>query len=177
MKVVALFLGIFFLSGCLVRTYTLEKPRVDTQVAGNQGYLSGTPAPDDGQQKRLGRTRKLSVMEIEFGRKRPAPGEQPQEAEFDSFSAAALEDPFIESDREEENEDFDLPRNDNERLMANKDDFQWYVIQKDETLQKISHKFYKTTKKWLTIFDYNKELLKNPDKIYPGMKIKIPVLD
>ena len=31
----------FFLSGCLTRTYTVVKDRVDQDVAGNQGFVSG----------------------------------------------------------------------------------------------------------------------------------------
>ncbi|UCD16150.1 MAG: LysM peptidoglycan-binding domain-containing protein [Candidatus Omnitrophota bacterium] len=57
------------------------------------------------------------------------------------------------------------------------DNYQWYTVEKSDTLQKISYKFYDTTKKWFIIFEQNKDTLSSPDKIYPGAKIKIPVLD
>lgn len=50
-----------------------------------------------------------------------------------------------------------------------------YTIQKGDTLQKISQKFYGTTKKWNKIFEANKDKLKAPNKIYPGQVIDIPV--
>jgi nucleoid-associated protein YgaU len=49
-----------------------------------------------------------------------------------------------------------------------------YVVQKGDTLQKISSKVYGTTKKWKKIFEANKELLKDPDKIKPGQELVIP---
>jgi nucleoid-associated protein YgaU len=48
-------------------------------------------------------------------------------------------------------------------------------VQKDETLQKISHKFFGTTKKWTKIYELNKDTLKSPNKLYPGQVINIPV--
>lgn len=173
MRVIGLFLSIFFLSGCLVRTYTLEKPRVDTRIAGNQGYLFGTPGPDDiKKETRLGQKRKLSVMEIELGSSKYAKKNKKDQQEPDDFSAGDLD----LDDSSMEMEDIDLLPSAPEEVIAQNDRFQWYTVQKDETLQKISHKFYNTTKKWRMIFDYNKNILKNPDRIYPGTKIKIPVL-
>jgi nucleoid-associated protein YgaU len=50
-----------------------------------------------------------------------------------------------------------------------------YKVQKGDTLQKISQKFYGTTKKWQKIYEANKDTLKGPDKLYPGRTINIPV--
>jgi nucleoid-associated protein YgaU len=52
-----------------------------------------------------------------------------------------------------------------------------YTVLKNDTLQKISQKFYGTTKKWTRIFDANKEVLKAPNKIYPGQVINVPLDD
>ena len=50
-----------------------------------------------------------------------------------------------------------------------------YVVRKGDTLQKISNKYYGTTKKWRRIYKANlKTLAKGPDKIQPGMKLVIP---
>jgi len=50
-----------------------------------------------------------------------------------------------------------------------------YVVRKGDTLQKISKKFFGTTKKWRAIYKANrKALAKGPDKIHPGMKLVIP---
>jgi nucleoid-associated protein YgaU len=52
---------------------------------------------------------------------------------------------------------------------------QKYTVQKGDTLQKISKKFYGTTKKWTKIYEANKDIIKGPNKIYPGQAINIPV--
>ena len=50
-----------------------------------------------------------------------------------------------------------------------------YVVRKGDTLQKISKKFYGTTKKWRRIYKANRKTLsKGPDKIQPGMQLVIP---
>lgn len=51
---------------------------------------------------------------------------------------------------------------------------QTYVIKKGDTLQKISRKFYGTTRKWRTIYEANRGTIKNYDKLSVGMKIVIP---
>jgi nucleoid-associated protein YgaU len=51
---------------------------------------------------------------------------------------------------------------------------QKYVVGKNDTLQKISKKFYGTTKKWTKIYEANKDVLKGPDKVYPGQTLNIP---
>ena len=53
-------------------------------------------------------------------------------------------------------------------------DFEQYSVGKNDTLQKISKKFYNTTKKWPKIYEANKDILRTPDKLYPGQTLKIP---
>ncbi|KPK42493.1 MAG: hypothetical protein AMJ78_02430 [Omnitrophica WOR_2 bacterium SM23_29] len=55
-----------------------------------------------------------------------------------------------------------------------KEEYVTYKVQKGDTLQKISQKFYGTSKKWRKIFLANKDKLKNPDKIRAGQTLKIP---
>ena len=52
---------------------------------------------------------------------------------------------------------------------------QTYKAQKGDTLQKISQKFYGTTKKWHKIYKANEDTLKSPDRLRPGMTLNIPV--
>jgi nucleoid-associated protein YgaU len=49
-----------------------------------------------------------------------------------------------------------------------------YVVQRGDTLQKISQKFYGTSKSWQKIYDANKAKLKKPDVIVVGTTLKIP---
>ena len=49
-----------------------------------------------------------------------------------------------------------------------------YEVQKGDTLQEISQKFYGTTTKWKKIANANKGAIKDPNKLVVGTKIQIP---
>lgn len=49
-----------------------------------------------------------------------------------------------------------------------------YVIQKGDTLSKISQKFYGTTKKWKSIYDANRDKINNINNLKVGTQIVIP---
>ncbi len=49
-----------------------------------------------------------------------------------------------------------------------------YVVQKGDTLQKISQKYYGTTKDWPRIFEANRAKLRKPDLIVVGQTLLIP---
>jgi nucleoid-associated protein YgaU len=52
--------------------------------------------------------------------------------------------------------------------------FESYTVGKNDTLQKISKKFYGTFRKWKDIYEANRNILRTPDKLYPGQTLKIP---
>lgn len=52
---------------------------------------------------------------------------------------------------------------------------QFYEIAKGDSLWKIASKFYKDGSKYPKIFEANKEVIKDPDLIFPGQKIRIPM--
>jgi nucleoid-associated protein YgaU len=51
---------------------------------------------------------------------------------------------------------------------------QWHVVEKGETLSKISKKYYGDPNLYMKIFEENKDVLKNPDLIKIGQKLRIP---
>jgi NitT/TauT family transport system substrate-binding protein len=51
---------------------------------------------------------------------------------------------------------------------------QQYVVKVGDTLSKLAERFYNSTSKWEKIFEANREILKNPNYIYIGMKLIIP---
>jgi LysM repeat protein len=53
---------------------------------------------------------------------------------------------------------------------------EYYVIQKGDSLWKIASKYYNDGNKWPKLFEANKEIILDPDKIFPGQKIRIPKL-
>lgn len=50
----------------------------------------------------------------------------------------------------------------------------FYDIQRGDTLSGIAKRFYGDASKWPRLFEANREIIKDPDKIYPGQKIVIP---
>jgi nucleoid-associated protein YgaU len=50
----------------------------------------------------------------------------------------------------------------------------YYTIQKGDTLSKIAKSHYGDANKYHQIFDANREVIEDPDKIYEGQQIRIP---
>ncbi|MBN3039674.1 MAG: LysM peptidoglycan-binding domain-containing protein [Candidatus Omnitrophica bacterium] len=168
-------IAVLFVAGCVtMRTYTIEKPRKDTEISGNQGYISGSPSSEPKENK-FGKTRKVSVLEIEIPPKQdkaaaPASGSKDKKTSIKDIEEEPLwvEEPVASM----EEEDVDYRQEIDDSFESN--DLEYYTIQKNDTLQKISYKFYGTTKKWNMLYEANRNVLKGPDKIYPGIKIIIP---
>jgi nucleoid-associated protein YgaU len=163
MKYLIVLAGIVLLGGCVTRTYSIEKPRTNLEVNGNRGYLIGTPNEPPAPNK-FGQTRKFSVLEVELGthskNKPVVKKEEPKSVEEASSEQSISEQPVA-----------------NKEEPAPEKKYESYTIQKDDTLQKISEKFYGTTRKWKMLYDENKDVLKSPDRVYPGKTIRIPKLD
>lgn len=54
------------------------------------------------------------------------------------------------------------------------DQTQYYVIQPGDTLSKIAQRFYGNAAKYGELFEANREVIRNPNLIFPGQKIRIP---
>ncbi len=52
---------------------------------------------------------------------------------------------------------------------------EYYEIVSGDTLSGIAKKFYGDGSAYMRIFEANREVIKDPDKIYVGQKIRIPV--
>ena len=50
----------------------------------------------------------------------------------------------------------------------------FYTVDSGDTLGKIAQNFYGSASKYMVIFEANQPMLKDPDKIYPGQKLRIP---
>jgi nucleoid-associated protein YgaU len=51
---------------------------------------------------------------------------------------------------------------------------QTHVVQSGDTLSKIAQKYYGDPALYDKIFQANRDVLKDPNKIFPGQKLKIP---
>ena len=151
----------FIINGCVTRTYTITKERVDQDlIQGNRGYLMG--APGVSKEKPRKATRQIQVIELEarsmkFWGKKKAPISKRQGV------SPAEEVPRIKTI-------VGRPVESSKVMVMKK-----YTVRKGDTLQSISKKFYGTTKRWKKIYQANGKVLKGPDKIYAGQIIKIPV--
>lgn len=77
--------------------------------------------------------------------------------------------------------DASLNEQDNSTNDIEEDTTDWtsrtYTVASGDTLWKISQTIYGNGAKYTEIFEANKPMLKNPDKIYPGQVLRIPPLD
>lgn len=158
------------LSGCVVRTYPLTRDRVDQELgSGNRGYLKGQgPSGDTAERKT---TRTTRVVEIEL--RSPIKFEKAKET-----AKPAVQQQETASETLEGNRGYisgETPEVAAEPQVKAVESFEKYTVQKNDTLQKISQKYFGTTKKWHKIYKANQDVLKGPDKVYPGQVLNIPV--
>ena len=53
----------------------------------------------------------------------------------------------------------------------------FYTIEKGDSLSKIAKHYYGDAMKYKLLFEANREVIKDPDKIYPGQVIRVPELN
>lgn len=167
----------FAISGCVVRTYPVVKERVDQDLAeGNRGYLMGKPQVTEEKPRKA--TRRVQVFEIELHplKVEPEPPAVEPEAGKPEVEAPLNDSPAAEETQQKTHTA--VPRI---KPVVVKPPQSWtvvmkkYTVKKGDTLQRISKKFYGTTRRWKEIYEVNRELLKSPHSIYPGQVIEIPV--
>ncbi|MGA2774721.1 MAG: LysM peptidoglycan-binding domain-containing protein [Candidatus Omnitrophota bacterium] len=159
--------SVLVLAGCTVRSYPLTRERVNQSLTeGNRGYLQGKP-PVTSETPRK-KTRTVQIIEVELNS--PIKFEKTKKVSPEQTNAIseAVAEPVIEGNRGYVNQS---------EPTQPEAGFEKYVVQKNDTLQKISMKFYSTSKKWIKIYEANKDTLKTPDKLYPGKTLNIPVED
>lgn len=52
----------------------------------------------------------------------------------------------------------------------------FYTVQRGDSLWKIASSHYGDGNKWNALFEANREVIKDPDLIYPGQQIRVPEL-
>lgn len=156
----------FILSGCVVRSYTVTKDRVDQDLGqGNRGFLMGrSSSMEQGERKK---TRTTRVVEMEW--------ESPFKFKKNKKEISSEQDVVLPEQNFTWNSSGQADTVQEISQSSNEPQFKKYTVQKNDTLQKISSKFYSTTKKWVKIYDANKDVLKAPNRIYPGQILNIPV--
>lgn len=179
---------IVFIAGCTntrgvtVRSYLDDRPRVDQSLeVGNAGYVYGSPQKDsEGDRKK---TRKIYV--VEFSQEADSVSDKLYEVErTETRKSTATRTSPRSSKKYYKNQQDDIPMFDDMDLDSaptgmdeptHRGSVVDYTVQKNDTLQKISKKFYNAYSKWPKIYKANKDKLKNPDKLKPGIVLRIPV--
>ncbi|MBM3246842.1 MAG: LysM peptidoglycan-binding domain-containing protein [Candidatus Omnitrophica bacterium] len=168
LQLIGLFL-VLLLSGCIVRTYPLVKDRVDQDLTlGNRGYLKGDMPSEGTEERKMTRTTRVVEIElhppIKFEARPKTKIAQARPAEF----------PEKTQDQEAWGNRGYITQSQAPEIAEPAAGLEKYKVQKGDTLQKISQKFYGTTKKWNKIYQANRDNLKTPNNIYPGQVIDIP---
>ena len=66
--------------------------------------------------------------------------------------------------------------NDDNMTAPEADTAEFYTIVRGDSLSKIAKRYYGDAMKYPIIFEANREVIKDPDLIYPGQQIRIPKL-
>ncbi len=62
----------------------------------------------------------------------------------------------------------------NINVATQKPEAKFYTVKSGDTLSKIAKSQYGDAGKYMAIFNANKPMLKDPDKIYPGQELRVP---
>ncbi|MFC1621122.1 LysM peptidoglycan-binding domain-containing protein [Candidatus Omnitrophota bacterium] len=187
------------ISGCVARLTPYEADRVDQELKGNRGMVKGATSTAPEARKK---TRKMYNLEIELPAKNDKEPARKDVAikgnrgylvgdKALSKTAAPVKKetgvkklfPPVRSDKPRVV--YQTPASTDGKYEKEKGSGtvgegeagvgeRIYIVEKGDTLQKISDKAYGTTKKWKKIFEANKNTLKSPDKIKPGQELVIP---
>lgn len=179
-------IAICLLAGCAgkietVESYLQDKERVDQEISGKIGNWENAPEYVPVERKK---TRKVYVVEV-TEQADPVPvGTEDYLADIDSSyddtsrsssnRREVYTEPEITIPSFDDLED-EYGYQDGELEAAASANFVDYKVEKNDTLQKISKKFYDSYSKWPRIYEANKAKIKNPDSISPGVVLRIPM--
>jgi LysM repeat protein len=185
----ALLVLTLLVSGCVtVKPVTYE--RVDQEVTGNQGYLMGE---GDGEQKTTKTTKTFIKVDIDLSR----PGSDVEAADdysqrsnrSDDSKKMASDKPgdynkgYFEADSDTNSTYEDMSCVVIEDVVEEVEvepimepTYDYYTVKKGETLWDIAGRpeVYGNSSKWKIIFEANKDKIRKPSLIKPGMQLKIP---
>lgn len=161
--VVVAIIGMGVAAGCRATSRVVEAPRIDLELeGGNRGYLVGTPPPSTRTQT----TRQVVEAEVEV------PGFFQAKPRFGSSKAKNLKQ--IAPPEMNFSEEIAAPAS--SAQAPNAGSYDAYVVKKRDTLWSIAAdpQVYGDATRWREIFEANRDLLKSPDRLRAGMRLRIP---
>jgi LysM repeat protein len=187
-------------SGC-VTVRKVVRERVDQDVSGNQGYLMGS---GDAEYKSMPTDREYIDIRVEVPtwnqitapavryeepvatKKKPVYSDTASGNKgYISGRSSAVTYPSSEKPETAtvyEYDDYEIAVYDEEGDVFVYEEevirpaYQEYTVKQGETLSHIAKAFYGKASKWTVIYEANAGLIKDPARLRPGMKIKIPDL-
>lgn len=164
--------ALFSFSGCIGgRVYLVDKERVDQDIP-------GVTKENDGRAN----TRKVLV--VEFSNK-TKPGSTPQVVSTSSTTESQDGSSRVVTESKDtlvvHESNFTFPNMTKQTLTQKADGastasgVEVYVVQKDDTLQKIAKKYYGSFNGWMRIYDMNRDVIKDPNFLKSGVTLKIPL--
>ena len=174
--------------GCArITTRVVEKPRVDQEIQGNRGYLTGSSSAPAASQRKG--TRQMIETHVELPTldelnpwKKPAPAAEKTAQAPLSPPARAAEIPGawqepVSTPGWEEEPPARIVQPVSPRLEPLRPSGTTYTVQKGDSLEKIASKFYGSSRKWRRIYEANRNVIKNPDRVRAGQKLLIPDIE
>jgi LysM repeat protein len=142
-----------------------EKKEPEPETWGNRGYLKGDSSKSEAPEEKEIETPKRKTRPV---RQKPAVAEPPRKTEkIEAFEPA-------EEPAEKEPAVTVPPAPAEEKKSAEP---VTYRVKRGDSLWKLARKFYGDPNLWKKIYDANKDVIKNPNRIYPGQTLKIPPKD
>lgn len=166
------------MTGCVktVRTTTLHKPRADQELGGNRGFVSGEAT--DTPKEPAFTERKVYQLEVElpqWGQRNAEAAEKTSDSALWGNRGYIFGGPYErEKVMMQETPITKFKEKVSEIFTPEPTEECTYKARKGDTLQKISQKFYGTTKKWTLLYRANRDKLESPDELYPGQVLVIP---
>ena len=170
----AVVLFAFFITGCSARVYSKRQERSDQELPGYSGFAKGLRAPGESERKR---TRKIYVLEV--AKKSPAQ-EEKEKKQMLAETEEAIKKARSEIAAAQDSRGYAQPAKEspvkNQQALSDSDNLPYveYEVLPDDTLQKIAKKFYDSYSKWSKIYEANKDLIPDPNRIRQGIILKIP---
>ncbi len=186
-RFLCLMMVLVFAAGCGIKaqTYVMTKDRVGIEKGnGNAGYLTGTPQYIEPVKK----TRKIYVLELTKAIPEKEVKKIEQEVRTTTQTNVETSVPAFreETSVKHGSNKIVIPPIDDEKSAAKEitvgknsvgpTEATSYTVQKDDTLQKIAKKYYGTYSAWLKIYNANKEKIKNPNVVRPGIVLTLPAV-
>lgn len=151
------------------RFYAVDRPRVDQANMGNAGYVKNEGNVGDSIAGRT--TRRIYVLE--FDKKTQPAAQKKSDNASSAMQTVPASDEVLSSQGSDQAKTVEVPASE-QVAAASGSGVTEYTVEKDDTLQKISKKVYGSFGKWTKIYDANKDKIKNPNFVKPGVVLTIP---